>query len=73
MFRDTLSGYEKYPVRDCENFSSPIKMELSLNPKPFSDSFVPLLEFTSNFEHFRKKGDRHSYFISEYTDCQRLG
>ena len=48
-------------------------MNLSLNPKTFSDSFVPLLESTSNFKHFEKKDDRHSYFISEIRDSQTLG
>ena len=72
MFRNTLTANGKYPVRDCENLSSPIQMQLSLNPKTFSDSSVQLLAFSSNFEYFGKKDDRHSYFISEITDCQRL-
>ena len=48
-------------------------MQLFLKPEAFSDSFVSLLESTSNFKHFDKKEDRHSYFMSEFTDCQRLG
>ena len=72
VFRNTATANDKY-VRDCEKLSYPIQMQLSLNPKPFSDSFVPLLEFTSNFKHFGKKDDCHSYFISEIADCQRLG
>ena len=48
-------------------------MQLSLKSKTFSDSFVPSLESTSNFEHFERKDDCHSYFISEITDCQRFG
>ena len=51
---------------------SPIQMELSLKPKPFSYFFVPFLESTSNFKDFEKNDDRHSYFISQITDCQRL-
>ena len=73
MFRETLNENDKYPVRDCENLSSSIQMQLSLNPKSFSGSFVPLLESTSNLKHFEKKVYRHNYFISEITDCQRLG
>ena len=38
MFRNTLTANDKYPVRDCENVSSPIQMILSLKPKTFSDS-----------------------------------
>ena len=73
VFRNTFTCNDKYPVRDCENLLSPIQMQLFLKPETFSDSFVPLLESTSNFKHFRKKDDRHSYFISEITECQKLG
>ena len=73
MFRKTLTANDKYPVQDCVNLSSPIQMQLSLKPTIFSDFFVPFLESTSNFKHFEKKDDRHSYFISEITDCERLG
>ena len=73
MFRNTLSANDKYPVQDCENFSSGIQMLLSLKPKTSSRSFVPFFESTSNFKHFEKKDDRHSYFVSEIADCQRLG
>ena len=52
MFRDTLTNNDKDPVRDL---SSPINMQLSLKPKTFSDSFVPLLESRSNSKHFEKK------------------
>ena len=47
-------------------------MQLSLKPKTFSDSFVQYLEDTSNFKHFEKKDVRHSYFILEIKDSQRL-
>ena len=55
IFRKTLTANDKYPVRDCENLSSPIQMNLSLNPKTFSNSFVHILESKSNFKHFEKK------------------
>ena len=73
MFRNTLTGNDKYPVQYYENLLPPIQMQLFLKPETFSDSFVPLLESTSNFKHFGKKDDRHSYFISEITECQKLG
>ena len=72
MFRKILTANDKYPVRDCENLSSPTKRQLSLKPKTISDSFAQLLECTSNFKHFVKKDYRHSYFILEIRDCQRL-
>ena len=73
MFRNTLAANGKYPVHDCVNLSSPIQMQLSSKPIIFSDFFVPFLEFTSNFKRFEKKDDRHSYFISEITDYERVG
>ena len=59
-----LTGNDNYPVQDSGNFSSAIQMHLSLKPKIFSYFFVLFLESTSNFEHFEKKDDRHTYFIS---------
>ena len=73
MFRNTLTSNDKYPVRDCVNLLSPIQMQLSLKPTIFSNFFVPFLESTSNFKHFEKKDDRHSYFITEITGSERLG
>ena len=68
-----MTASEKYPVRDCENFSSLIQMQLSLKRKAFSSFFVRLLESTSNFKHFEKKDDGHRYFITEITDSERVG
>ena len=73
MFRNLFIANDKYPVRECVNFSSPIQMELSLKPRIFPDFIVPFVESTSNFEHLEKKDHRHSYFISYLTDCERLG
>ena len=42
MFRNTLTANDKYPVRDCQNLSSPIQLQLSLNPKAF---FILLFHF----------------------------
>ena len=72
VLSELIDCQDKYPLRYCENFSSAIQMQLSLKRKTFSDPFVPFLESTSNFKHFQKKADCHSYFISEITDCERL-
>ena len=55
------------------NLSSPIQMQLSLKLKIIADFLAPFLQSTSNFKLFEKKDDCHSYFISEITDCERLG
>ena len=73
MFRNTLTANDNYPVQDCENLSSSIPMHLSLKPKIFSDLFVPFLESTSNYKHFEQIDDRNTYFLSEITECERLG
>ena len=73
VFRKTLTANDKYPVGDCENLPSPTQMQLSLKPKSFSDCFVPFLDSSSNFKHFEKRDDRHSYFLSEITHCRRPG
>ena len=48
-------------------------MHLSLKPKNFSDFFDLFLQSTSDFKHFEKEDDRHSYFILKIKDCERLG
>ena len=73
MFRNTLTANDKYPCRELENLLSPIQMQLSLKLKTVSDFFVPFLKSASNFKHFEKKDDCYSYFITEFTGCERLG
>ena len=73
VFRNTLTANDNYPVQDCVNLLSPIQMQLSLKSKMFSDFVVPFLQSASNFKPFEKKHDRHTYFISEITECERLG
>ena len=73
MFRNTLSANDKYPIRDCVNLSSPIQMQLYLQARIFADFFVLFLESTSNFRHLEIKDEHHTYFISEITECERVG
>ena len=73
MFCSTLTANDNYPVQECGNLSSLIQMELHLKPNIFSDFFVSFLESTSNFKHFGKKDYRHTYFISEITECEKRG
>ena len=73
VFRNTLTASDKYPALDCVNFSSPIEMQLSLNPTICAHFFVPFPEPTSNFKHFEKKDDSHSYFIWDIRHCERVG
>ena len=73
IFRNTLTANDNFPVQASENLSSPIQMQQSLKPKTFSNLLDPFLESTSNFKHFEKKDDHHTYFISEIAECEERG
>ena len=73
MFPNTLTANEKYLVLDYVNLSSPIEMQSSIKPTIVSYFFVLSLESKSNFKYFEKKDDRHTYFISEIRECEKLG
>ena len=45
----------------------PIRTPLSQNDKAFCEFFLPFSKSTLNFEHFQKKDDPRSLFISEIT------
>ena len=65
MFCNTLAANHKYAFRDLENLLSAIEMQLCLKPKTFCDFFFYFRESRSNFKHFERKDDRHSYFITK--------
>ena len=68
-----MTANDKYPFPDLENLLSPTQLQLSFKLKTFSNFFFLLfLESTSNFKHFEKKDDRHSYFLTEFTGSERL-
>ena len=69
MFRNTLTANDKYPVWYCVNLSSPIQTQISLKSTIYSDFPVLFLESTPKFQHFETKDNRHTYFISEITEC----
>ena len=48
-------------------------MQLSPKLKTFSDFFSKFLKSNYNFEHFEKKDEPHSWFISEIRDCKNRG
>ena len=73
VFRNTLTANDNYPVQDCRNLPFAIQMHLSLKRKIFSYFFVLFLQWTSNYEQFEKKDDRHTYFTWESRHCERVG
>ena len=51
----------------------PIRTPLSQNYKAFSKFFLAFSKSTLNFEHFQKKDDPRSLFISEITHSEKRG
>ena len=72
MFLNKLTAEGKYPIEHWENLPRPIQMLLSEERKTLSQFFVLFPESTSNFKHFEKEDDGHSWCISEITDCEKL-
>ena len=72
VFFNRLTADDKYPLQVCQNLPLSIQTKLSEKRKTYSEYFVPFPESISNFKHFEQKDDRHSYCISEITDCEGL-
>ena len=51
----------------------PILNKLSQKQKTFPRYFCAFSKFKLNFEHFQKKDDPHSLFISDSTACEKRG
>ena len=62
----------KYPVLIRDNLKIPIQMQLSQKRKTFSGFFAAFLKSRLNFEDFEKKGDTHSFCVSEISDSEIL-
>ena len=77
MFRNTSTANDKCLCRDLENLLSTTQLQLSFKQKFFLFIylfiFLPVLKSALNFKHFENKDDHHSYFITEFTGCERLG
>ena len=68
-----MSAVEKCSLRNRENLMEPIHMQLSQKIKTFSQIFSPFSKFKGNLQHFQKKDDPHSLFISEATTSENRG
>ena len=73
LFVNTFSAVEKYCLPNRENLTKPIQMQLSQKQKTFPGSLSAFLTSALNFEHFQKKDDPHTLFISEATACEKRG
>ena len=73
LFVNTLSAVDKYSLPNREYLTQPIQMQLSVKLKIFSQFVSAFSTSRLNFEHFQKKDDPHSLFISEATDSVNCG
>ena len=65
LFVNTLTADDKYSLINTGNFRQHIQILLSRKQKTFSPFLSSFLKSTFNFEHFQKKDDPHSRYISE--------
>ena len=68
-----MSAVDKFSLPNRNNLMTPIHMQLSKKLKTFSQFFLAFSKSRLNFEHFQKKDDAHSLFISEATACEKHG
>ena len=73
LFVNILSAVEKYSLPNREYLSQTIQVQLSQKEKTFPWFFSAFSKSKLNFEHFQKKDDPHSLFISEATACEKRG
>ena len=73
LFRNTLTADNKYSRCNVHNFAQQFQTPLSQKQKTFSQTFIALLKWAWNLEHFEKKDEYPSLIISEIMDCERGG
>ena len=71
LFVNILSPVEKYSLPNREYLTQPIQIKFSQKQKFFPGFFSPFSKSKLNFEHFQKKDDPHSLFISDSTACEK--
>ena len=73
LFINTCSAVDKYSLPNREYLTQPIQVQLSQKQKTFPRFFSAFSKSKLKFEHFQKKDDPHSLFISEATACEKRG
>ena len=68
-----MTAVDKCSLPNRDNLTQPIHKELSQKLETFCHFFRAFSECGFNFEHFEKKDDPHSLFISEATTCENRG
>ena len=73
LFVNTTSAVGKCSLPNRDNLMQPIHMQLSEKLKTFSGFFRAISKSRLSFEHFQKKADAHSLFVSDATACKNHG
>ena len=68
-----MTADDKHYLLNRDNLTQPIQMQLSQKQKTFSEFLSAFSTSRLNFEHFQKRDDPHSLFISEATVCEKRG
>ena len=68
-----MAAVDRCSLPNRDKLTQPIHNELSQKLKTFSQFFRAFSKSGLNFEHFGKKDDPHSLFISEATACENRG
>ena len=71
LFIKALTGRDKQSFRNRDNLQQPFEIQLSQKQENLSDFFFGFYKSTLNFEHFPKKVQPHSWFISEVKDAEK--
>ena len=70
QFVNTLTVDDKYSLLNKDNLTQPMQILFSQKQNSFFQLFSESLKYASNIEHFPKKDDPHSQYISEITDTE---
>ena len=71
LFVNILKSVDKYSLPNRAYLMQPIQIQLSKKQKNFPGFFSAFSKSKLNFEHFKKKDDPHSVFISEVTVSEK--
>ena len=68
-----MTADDQYSLLNRDNLTQPIQKQLSHKRKAFYQTFLEFSKSALNFDHFQKKDDLHSWFISQITHRKKRG
>ena len=73
LFVNALTADDKYSTSNMQNLRHQFETPLSQKQKTFSGFFIAFLKCAWNLDHFKKKDEYPSLFISDIIDAERCG